>query len=120
VGAGPPVSQLLKGPVAKAFLEGLHELGYVEGKNLSPEWHSAEGKYERFPEIFRELASTKPEVIVTVTTQGTRAAKDAIQTIPIVMVSITDPVGQGLVESLAHPGGNITGSTDATGLENIE
>lgn len=47
VGAGPPVSQLLKGPVAEAFLEGLHELGYIEGKNLSLEWHSAEGKYER-------------------------------------------------------------------------
>ena len=120
VGAGPPVSRLVEGPVARAFIEGLRALGYVEGKNLVLEWRSAEGRYERFPEIFRELASSNVDVIVTVTTAGTRAAKEVTQTIPIVMVAITDPVGQGLVQALARPGGNITGSTDATGLENIE
>ena len=120
VGAGPPVSRLVEGPVARAFIEGLRALGYAEGKNLVLEWRSAEGRYERFPEIFRELASSNVDVIVTVTTAGTRAAKEVTQTIPIVMVAITDPVGQGLVQALARPGGNITGSTDATGLENIE
>ena len=120
VGAGPPVSRLVEGPVARAFVEGLRALGYVEGRNLVLEWRSAEGVYERFPEIYRELASSNVDVIVTVTTAGTRAAKEVTQTIPIVMVSITDPVGQGLVQSLARPGGNVTGSTDATGLENIE
>ena len=118
VGAGPPVSRLLEGPVAKAFVQGLRELGYVEGKNLILEWRSAEGRYERFPEIFRELVSLKVDVLVTVTREGTKAAKDATQTIPIVIVAVTDPVAHGLVHSLGRPGGNVTGSSDDTGLEN--
>ncbi len=68
----------------------------------------------------RELISLNVDVIVTPTSQVTRAAQNATQTTPIVMVSITDPVGQGLVQSLARPGGNITGNTDDTGLENAE
>ena len=95
-------------------------MGYVDGQNLVLEWRSAEGRYERFPEIFWELASTNVDVIVTVTTAGTRAAKAVTQAIPIVMIAITDPVGQGLVQTLARPGGNISGNTDTTGLEIIE
>jgi putative tryptophan/tyrosine transport system substrate-binding protein len=76
--------------------------------------------YVRWAEIFRKLVSINVDVIVTVTTPSTRAAKNVTQRIPIVMVAITDPVGQGFVQSLAWPGGNITGNTDATGLENIE
>ena len=92
-------------PIPTAFVDGLRALGYVEGKNLILEWRSAEGKYERYPEIFNELVSIKVDVIVTVNSLGAKIAKEATQTIPIVMIAITDPVGQGLVQSLARPGG---------------
>ncbi len=88
---------------------GLRELGYVEGKNIVFEYRFAEDKYERLPGLAAELVRDKVDVIVVHSTPGTRAAKQATRTIPIVMVSVADPVGAGLVASLARPGGNITG-----------
>ena len=99
---------------ARSFLKGLRALGYVEGTNLLLEWRSAEGRFERFPEIIQELVSIKVDVIVTVTNPMTRAAKDVTQTVPIVMAGSQNPVEEGLIQSLARPGGNITGLTQYT------
>ena len=92
-----------------SFLQGMRELGYVEGKNLFIEWRYAEGKFDRLPDLAAELARLKVEVIVTTGSTSTRAAKQATSTIPIVMFQDTDPVASGFVASLARPGGNITG-----------
>ena len=93
----------------EALRAGLRELGYVEGKNLVIEWRFADGKYERLPGLAAELVQLKMDVIVTVTTPATSAAQKATTTLPIVMGNVSDPVGAGIVKSLAHPGGNITG-----------
>jgi putative ABC transport system substrate-binding protein len=93
----------------EAFRQGLHDLGYVEGKNIVIEWRSAEGKFERQGELAAELVRLKVDVIVSSGPTMTRAAKEATATIPIVMAQDTDPVGNGFVASLARPGGNITG-----------
>ena len=93
----------------EAFRQGLRELGYVEGKNIVIEWRSAEGKLDRFPALAAELVRLKVDVIVTAGAAVTRAAKEATSTIPIVMTNTGDPVGDGIVSSLARPGGNITG-----------
>ena len=98
-------------PVARSFVQGLRALGYLEGQNLVLEHRSAEGKFERFPEIIRELVSIKVDVIVTVTNAMTRAAKDVTRTVPIVMAYSVSPVEHGLVQSLGRPGGNVTGLT---------
>src|SRR5712691_7496139 len=98
-----------RGPFVEAFLEGMRALGYVEGQNLVLEYRAAAGHYERFPALAAELVQLKPDVIVTQGTPAALAAKDATTTIPIVMVGVGDPVGSGLVASLARPGGNITG-----------
>ena len=95
----------------EALRSGLRELGYVEGRNLSIEYRWADGKYERAPGLAAELVRLNVEVLVTHGTPGTRAAKDATTTIPIVMAIAGDAVLVGLVASLARPGGNITGST---------
>jgi putative ABC transport system substrate-binding protein len=92
-----------------AFRQGLHELGYVEGKNIVIEWRSTEGKSERVAALAAELVGQRVDVIVTAGSGGTRAAKKATSTIPIVMASDDNPVGNGFVASLARPGGNITG-----------
>ncbi|MGZ8483736.1 MAG: ABC transporter substrate-binding protein [Candidatus Binatia bacterium] len=92
-----------------AFRQGLRELGYVEGKNIVVDYRWAEGKMERLPELATELVRLKVDVIVTSGPTVTRAAKEALVTIPIVMANDTDPVGNGFVASLARPGGNITG-----------
>jgi putative ABC transport system substrate-binding protein len=92
----------------KAFREGLHDLGYVEGKNIVIEYRYAEGVDERLPNLATELVQLNVDLIFVSGTTGTQAAKNATQTIPIVMTSVTDPVGTGLVASLAHPGGNVT------------
>src|SRR5262245_1472997 len=91
------------------FRRGLHALGYVEGSNLIIELRSAEGQFDRLPALAAQLVSLKVDVIVTAGPMDARAAKDATSTIPIVMTWHPDPVGNGLVASLAHPGGNITG-----------
>jgi len=92
-----------------AFRQGLHELGYVEGKNIAIETQLAEGKQDRERAFAAELVRVKVDVIVTVGSNATRAAKEATSTIPIVMAQDSDPVGSGFVASLARPGGNITG-----------
>lgn len=93
----------------EALRAGLRELGYVEGKNLVIEFRWAEGKYDRLPALAAELVGLNVDLIVTHTT-ATLVAKQASATIPIVMATDTDPVGSGLVASLARPGGNVTGS----------
>src|SRR5499425_3284441 len=93
----------------EAFRQGLRELGYVEGKNIVIEWRSAEGKVDRLLALASELVRLKVDIIVTNGPTSTRAAKEATVTIPIVMTFDDDPVGNGFVDSLARPGGNITG-----------
>jgi putative tryptophan/tyrosine transport system substrate-binding protein len=95
-----------------AFLQGMRELGYVEGKNVEYEWRFAEGTTERLPVLAAELVRLNPDVIVTGGTPPTRAVQKATRTIPIVMAFTGDPVGSGLVASLARPGGNVTGSSN--------
>jgi ABC-type uncharacterized transport system substrate-binding protein len=93
----------------KEFGRGLRDLGYVEGQNILIEWRFAEGKLDQVPRNAAELVRAKVEVIVTGGSTDTRAAKEATNAIPIVMVQDNDPVGNGFVVSLAQPGGNITG-----------
>jgi ABC-type uncharacterized transport system substrate-binding protein len=93
----------------EAFRHGLHELGYVEGKNIVIDYRYAEGKLNRLPALAAELVRLKVDVIVTAGPADTRAAKEATNAIPIVMTWDYDPVGSGFVASLAQPGGNITG-----------
>ena len=92
-----------------AFRQGLRELGYVEGKNIIIEWRSAEGKPDRLPALAAELVSLEVDVLVSYGPTPTRAAKKATTKVPIVMSFDSDPVGTGVVASLARPGGNITG-----------
>ena len=94
---------------AEAFRQGLRDLGHVEGKDIAIEYRYAEGKLDRFPALAAELVRLKVDVILTGTSAGTRSAKEATATIPIVMAQDGDPVGNGFVASLARPGGNITG-----------
>jgi putative ABC transport system substrate-binding protein len=91
------------------FLQGLRDLGYVEGKNILIEWRSSEGKIDGLPALAAELVRLKVDVIVTGGSSATRPAKEATLTIPIVMTQDNDPVGTGFVASLAQPGGNVTG-----------
>jgi putative ABC transport system substrate-binding protein len=95
--------------VAEAFRQGLHDLGYVEGKNITIEYRYAERMAERLPNLVAELVQLKVDIIVVGGSPATQAAINATKTIPIVMTNVTDPVGIGLVASLAHPGGNVTG-----------
>ncbi len=103
------IADIDKDPHFGAFRPAMRELGYVEGRNLIIEWRFADGKEERLPGLARELVDLKVDVIVAVATPSTLAAQKATTTIPIVMVNIGDPVGQGFARSLSHPGGNITG-----------
>ena len=95
-----------------AFRQELQELGYVEGRNLVLHSRFADGKLDRFPSLATELVDLKPDVLFVVTTLAARAAQAATATIPIVFIGVGDPVGLGLVPSLARPGGNITGITN--------
>jgi ABC-type uncharacterized transport system substrate-binding protein len=95
----------------ESFRQGLRELGYVEGKNIIIEYRFAEGKFDRLPELAAELVNLKVDVVVSEVTQASLAAKGATTTIPIVIQSVSDPVGIGLVASLARPGGNVTGTS---------
>ena len=105
--AGNPLSG--NGARIEAFKQGLRELGYEEGKNIVIEWRSAEGKRDRETALAAELVSLKVEVIVSLGPSVNLVVKKATTTIPIVMTNDPDPVGSGLVASLARPGGNITG-----------
>src|SRR5262245_26960078 len=95
--------------VREAFRQGLRDLGYVEGRNFVIEFRDAEGKLDRFPALAAELVALKVDVILAPNTGAALAAKQATRTIPIVFAGVSDPVGFGLVTSLARPGGNLTG-----------
>jgi hypothetical protein len=96
----------------KAFWQALREIGYVEGRNIVIERRSANRNLDRFPELAAELVRKKVDVIVVTSVQGALAAKKATKTIPVVFAIAQEPVGVGLVASLAQPGGNVTGMTD--------
>jgi ABC-type uncharacterized transport system substrate-binding protein len=96
-------------PLTDAFRQGLHQLGYVEGKNVAIEYRYAEGKFDRLPDLAAEIVQLKVDVIIVASDRAIDAVKRATATIPIVMVGPGDPVGLGLIDSLARPGGNLTG-----------
>jgi len=101
----------------EAFRQGLRELGYIEGKNLYLEWRFANGDASRIPALSRELIQANCGVLVAGGTEATKGLKSANTTIPLVFTVASDPVGAGLVSSLSHPGGNVSGlSLDAPGL----
>jgi putative tryptophan/tyrosine transport system substrate-binding protein len=111
-------TETLEANLIGPFREGLRNFGYIEGKNIVIEWRWAEGKYQRFPALIADLIASKCDVIVTAGTPASLAVKKATTTIPLVMIAVGDPVGTGLIASLAHPGGNATGSTSiASDLE---
>src|SRR6266550_7914426 len=95
--------------LVKAFLQELSKLGWIEGKNIAIEYRFGEGKSNRLPELASDLVRLKVDLIVVTATPAALAAKNASTAIPIVMASGGDPVGAGLVASLARPGGNVTG-----------
>jgi putative ABC transport system substrate-binding protein len=105
-GTGDPSNP---GPYVEAFREGLRDLGYIDGKNIMIEYRGAEGNVDRMPSLVAELVQLKVDVLVLPVRSAIRAAKQATKTIPVVMVIGEDPVATGLVDSLARPGGNITG-----------
>ena len=107
-------TQAVAAPNVEAFRQGLRELGYVEGKSIALAIRYGEARSERLPELARELRSLKVDVIVTANDVATAAVKREIQAIPIVMANSVDPVGTGLVASLARPGGNITGLSNVS------
>jgi ABC-type uncharacterized transport system substrate-binding protein len=98
----------------REFRQGLRDLGYVEGQNIRFEFRSAEGHLERLPELAAELVRLKVDIIVTWFTPTALAAKQATREIPIVMAETGDPIGTGLIASLARPGGNVTGMASVT------
>jgi putative ABC transport system substrate-binding protein len=104
----------IPGPNVEAFRRGLRDLGYIEGKNIVIEFRYAEGKRERISNLVAELVQLNVDVVVSGDSQSIRAARLATKTIPIVMVINQDPVATGLVDSLARPGGNITGISRLT------
>jgi ABC-type uncharacterized transport system substrate-binding protein len=104
----------VNGHFLEAFRQGLRELGYVEGQSIAIKDRWAEGHSERFPEIVADLIGLPADVIVAASTAGALAAKEATASVPIVFVGVSDPVGVGLVASLARPGGNLTGLSRGT------
>src|SRR4249920_3640111 len=111
----PRIGVLLPGgpasssPRTKAFLDGLKDLGYVEGRTIAIDWKWGDDRVDAFPERAAELVRSNIDVIVTGGTPAAKALKAGTQTIPIVMAVVGDPVAAGLVDNLARPGGNITG-----------
>src|SRR5262245_53242371 len=99
-------------PLLAAFMRGMHDLGYVEGQNLVIEHRYAESRFEILPSLVQELLAWNPDALFVSTTPASLAAKAATSTVPIVMVSVADPLGVGLVASLSRPGGNVTGITN--------
>jgi putative ABC transport system substrate-binding protein len=99
-------------PIWESFRRGLRDLGYVEGGNVTIDWRYSDARVERFPALALELVQSKVDIIVASSTPAIRAAKQATSTIPIVMANSAYPDKSGLVESLARPGGNVTGLTN--------
>jgi putative ABC transport system substrate-binding protein len=99
---------------AREFRQGLRDAGYAEGRDVVIEWRSANGNYDRVPELVADLMQRKVDVIVVGSTVAVQAVQRATSTIPIVMAAVADPVGSGLVANLAHPGGNVTGLSPMT------
>jgi putative ABC transport system substrate-binding protein len=97
------------GPLVEGFRQGLRDLGYIEGKNILVEYRYVDEGLDRIPGLVTELVQLKVDVLVATATQAIRAAKQATKTIPVVIASPTDPVAAGFIDSLARPGGNITG-----------
>ncbi|HTI57343.1 MAG TPA: ABC transporter substrate-binding protein [Verrucomicrobiae bacterium] len=110
-GGIPRIGLLDYAPFWEPFRQGLRALGYVEGQDVILEYRRTEGRHERLPEMAAEIVRQKVDVIVAYGTPGTQAARRATSTVPIVMVGTGDPLKTGLVRSLAHPGGNVTGNT---------
>src|SRR5664280_1469796 len=104
-----PGTLLSRPPRFDAFFEGLHDLGYVDGKTIAIDYLSANGSSERFPALAADCLRLKADIIAVSTTPAAQAVKNATRTVPIVMIALSDSVGTGLVDSLARPGGNITG-----------
>ena len=104
-------------PDIEAFRQGLRDLGYIEGKNIFVEYRYAQGKLDQFPGLLAEVVQLKPDVLVVETLTGNHAAKQATKTVPIVMVTTQDPVATKIIDSLARPGGNITGVTTLTRIK---
>ncbi len=105
------------------FRDRLTELGYVEGKTIIIEESYADGDPQRLTQLAREVVASKPDIIVSIAASATAAARQATSTIPIVMAHAGDPVGSGLAASLAHPGGNVTGTTSMVpelGVKQVE
>src|SRR5262245_51782034 len=101
-----------------AFRQSLRELGWIEGQNIVIDYRYAEDRVDRLPDLAAELVRLKVDLIVaSAGTQAATAAKNATKTIPIVMIYVRDPVGTGLIASLARPGGNVTGTSGSAGLE---
>jgi putative tryptophan/tyrosine transport system substrate-binding protein len=109
IGVLERTSMVVNAANLEAFRHGLRELGYIEGQNLVLEYRSADGRDERFPALATELIRLQVDLILTRGTPAALAAKQATGTIPVVMTGTGDPVGSGLVASLARPGGNVTG-----------
>ena len=99
----------LEANLVQPFRDGLRELGYVNGQSIFVEYRWAEGDYARLPELVAELVAAKVLLIATAGTPAALAVKKSAPTLPLVMIAIGDPVGTGLAQSLAHPGGNLTG-----------
>ena len=116
IGRLSPLTSFADSPIFEALRQGLRDLGWVEGRNITFEHRFAEGKLDRLPELAAELVRLKVDVFIAGSTPGALAAKNATAAIPIVMVTTGDPIAAGLVASLARPGGNVTGLT-ALGLE---
>lgn len=117
------LAQDLQPGLLETFRDELRKLGYVEGSGISVELRNAAGHNERLPTLVDELLRLKVDVIVAINTPAAQAAKNATRTVPVVMMRVADPVKSGLVASLAHPGGNVTGISfmpDALGPKGVE
>jgi putative ABC transport system substrate-binding protein len=110
-----PLPQLAAAPFWQAFVEGLHEHGWDEGRNIALQPRAAEGNQERYQQLAAELVASRPDIIVTAGSQATQTTRQQTNAIPIVMVGPGDPIGAGFIASLARPGGNITGLTNQLG-----
>src|SRR5262245_19535669 len=111
IGVLAPAEGTASDPVVGAFPLALRDLGYVEGRTIAIEWRFAGGKTERFAALIDELLRLQVDVLVVGSTAAALTAKEATSTVPIIFVGASDPVGRGMVASLARPGGNVTGAS---------